>query len=936
MRRKWFILVLSLCCVLALSATALAQTQGTIRGRVEDADGTPLPGVVVTVASPALIEGSRSMTTGINGTFNFAGLAIGDYTVSVDLQGFRQLTQEDIRVGLNQASTVNFTMQLTGVEETITVTGQAPVVDITSSSLSTNFNEDILEAVPTTRNFYDMIQAAPGMSNSWKQGTSDRTVAFGSNQQSNAWHVDGINNTAPETGSSWVDVNPDAIAEIQVIGVGVPAEFGNMTGGAFNIITKTGGNQFHGTGSYYGQYDSLTGTNVRLTDSDFPVFERVKYREFTGTFGGPIARDKLWFFASARSKRESLAEPRDDPSAAGLVVNDSYDLKLSTRFGNNSFLDLTGHYDNWDFPPNPDEFTAASATTGEQGTTPSWSAKYRQIFNESTFMEVKYGGWWADDFHLSRTGSLDPAFIDYTPPGGGPTTFAGGAWWPWKYITWHQQFSADVSSYAQDFMGGDHDFKFGVQYSYGSYDTKVAAGATGTYYYHYYGYYYQGVNDPYAYGGDNRAIGAFLDDSFTVSDKLTLNIGARIDSQVGDIPDYHRLATTGAVGDWEDTDQVIPGHRVVDWVTFSPRLGFAWLPTEGAQTVVRGAFGIYYDQNVGGNWDAPPVDPPPYQLYWLPNYTFANGDISDRELIFEALGSEKGFDDDLKAPRALQYTLGVEHQLHRDYSVGVQGVYKSTKNLVGWEWTGGVWDQVPYTDPFSGNQYTLWSLVENPLLFKGNQPGANPTGVTDPYWQKYWGLILTFNKRMSDNWSMQASYTLSKSWGLIPRMLTDSQFNPFYGSGDGSDPNNLINANQRLQADRPHMFRLAGTVRLPGDIDFSGVINIQSGRAYNRQIRVGGLGQGTVRVIMDPAGTDSSAAQFGNLRYPTEKRVDLSFAKILNVGDLDIKLDAQVFNVLNEGTYTLNETLILQPGDEFVRGDYFWPRRLMIRAGFAF
>ena len=131
------------------------------------------------------------------------------------------------------------------------------------------------------------------------------------------------------------------------------------------------------------------------------------------------------------------------------------------------------------------------------------------------------------------------------------------------------------------------------------------------------------------------------------------------------------------------------------------------------------------------------------------------------------------------------------------------------------------------------------------------------------------------------------------------------------------------------------MFRVAGTVLLPGDFGFSGVINIQSGRAYNRQIRVGGLGQGTSRVIMDPAGSDSSA--FGKLRYPAEKRVDLSLSKRFDLGsNFQFKVDAQVFNLLNEGTHTLNESLILQPGDTFLPADFVWPRRLMLRLGFQF
>jgi hypothetical protein len=130
------------------------------------------------------------------------------------------------------------------------------------------------------------------------------------------------------------------------------------------------------------------------------------------------------------------------------------------------------------------------------------------------------------------------------------------------------------------------------------------------------------------------------------------------------------------------------------------------------------------------------------------------------------------------------------------------------------------------------------------------------------------------------------------------------------------------------------MFRFQWTALLPWDIDLNGVVNIQSGRPYNRQIRVGGLGQGTVTVIMTPAGEVDPA--FGRLRYPVENRVDVGIGKRFWAGNVQFKIDAQVFNLLNEDTSTLMETLRLQAGDQFLPTDFFWPRRLQLRLGLDF
>lgn len=956
MRVRTSVLFTVLLLVVALAAPLEAQqTTGTLRGRIADPDGQPLPGVTVTVSGPALIGGSRDTVTGVSGGYNFASLPPGTYTIRAELSGFRTYVQEGLRVSLGTAITVDATLELSTVEETITVTGQAPVVDTTSSTLSSNFDAEFIEDLPTYRNFYDMIQQAPGMSSSYNPGGGDRTVAFGSNQQSNNWQVDGIEQTAPETGSSWADTNPDAIQEIQVLGVGAPAEYGNVTGAVFNVVTKRGGNEFHGTASAYYQGDGLTGTNVTLPGEAYPSFERIKYNEFTGTIGGPLKKDAVWFYANGRYRRDEFAEPRNDPDFQKPYKNDIVDLKLSSRLGENHDLDLKVAMNWWDSPYYVGPNIAPESSSGERGTTPQWGVNYRGVLSDTTFVQARYAGWKGTDFFDSATGSTLPAIFDATPAQGGPATESQGVMWPWSYDTWTHQASADMSTYAQDFLAGDHDFKFGVQYSYGGFDTQVSAGPTGTYYYLYtyrynyngnvydYPYWYQVVQNPFVYGGRNTNFAAFVDDSWTVSDNLTINVGARLDYIKGAFPEYPELAPTGYPADgrepvWDETGVTFPSRTVLDTTVISPRLGFAWTPTDSGRTVVRGSWGIYRDGNVGGNWNYPPPGVTPYQWFYMPNYPSFDG----AELVFEDLPENARFADNLKIPTTNQYSIGIEHELVQDLSIGAQYVYKDGKDLIGWNISGGTWNPVEYTDPFSGQTYTLLERVDSPILSKGNGPGFTAAGQIDQYWQKYSGVVFTLRKRFSNNWSMQASYTYSKSWGLIPRMLSQVQFNPFYGSAEGNNPNNYINAEQRLQGDRPHMFRVQGNVSLPANFELSGIINMQSGRPFNRQIRVPGslIGDGT-RVIMSPAGEDDPGAAAAGAdsggRLPFNTLVDLAIGWRAHLGgDAWLKLDAQIFNLFNDDSYNFYQTLIIQPGDQFSPDSFQLPRRIMIRAGVMF
>ena len=486
--------------------------------------------------------------------------------------------------------------------------------------------------------------------------------------------------------------------------------------------------------------------------------------------------------------------------------------------------------------------------------------------SQNSIFEARYAGWWGDDIHDSPTGSFEEPFIDYTPPGGGPITYAGGVVYPWDYVTWSQQVNAKVTHYTEDFLNTQQEFKFGVQFARGSALTNVAAGPNSSYTYNDYGYTYRAVQTPYQYGGETTDLGLFVDDAITIGNRATLNLGVRFDFNRGWIPDYKRLApgepSIAVAMNAVETDTVLPGvSDFINWNLVSPRLG-ATVQLDGeGRSIVKGFFGIMYDQNVIGNWDAPAPELPPWQLFLQDPAT------GDFDLIFETTSSDVAFHPNLRPPKSMHYTVGFEQQVGTEMAVGVQYVHKYTDNLIGWEILDGQYAPLPFTDPYTGTEYSLLNEVVKPTLRKGNGPGNFP-GAADTYDQTYDGVAFTWEKRMRDNWSLYGSYTYSNSEGLIPRPWRQSQNNPFYGSTQGQDPNSYLNADQVLQGDRPHMFRLQGVFLLPAEFIISPSINIESGKPFNRQTRgPSDLTQPSPNIILARAGTNDPSVGGDALRH---------------------------------------------------------------------
>ena len=237
--------------LLASGAWAQSKTTAALTGTVTDDSGAAVPGASVEISSPALIGGARSTTTEASGRFRFPEIAPGIYSVSVALDGFQPVRVEGVTLVTGASQDIKVQLNVATVTETLIVTADAATVDTASSATNTNLDSDYLQNLPTGRFQPDVLNLAPGINND---------VAFGSAGSGLAYQLDGVDTSDPEGGTAWSFVNYNIVEEVQLVGLGAPAEYGSFTGVVFNSVTKSGGNQFKGLiDTYY--------SNSNLSDS---------------------------------------------------------------------------------------------------------------------------------------------------------------------------------------------------------------------------------------------------------------------------------------------------------------------------------------------------------------------------------------------------------------------------------------------------------------------------------------------------------------------------------------------------------------------------------------------------------------------------------------------------------------------------------------------
>lgn len=885
---------LTLLALVALAAPAWTQTiTGSISGTVTDEQGGVLPGVSVTLTGKT---GTRSTTTGADGSYRFAGLDPGTFDVRAEVTGFRPLKRENISVSLGKTSPVDFALKVGGMTDTATVIGEAPVVDVTSSATNNQLSQDLLFNMPIRQGLAagTLLNFAPGINSSSAYG--------GDASSANGLLIDGVDTRDPSGGTAWTFYNYNIIEEVDIVGIGAPAEYGAFTGAIVNTITKSGGNRYAGLFDAIWTKSSLASSNITsdITSKNPSLGQTAKIlnqTDITTQLSGPIIKDKLFFFATAQRYHQ-----KQDPTGPRTLRDETsprLNLKLTYQpDSNNSF---TGHlqYDAYNIiGRNGVSALVATDDLTNQEDAPEyvWLAQWRHLFGSKTFSEVKYTGWWG--FY-----DLNPKIKAPNHSDGESGLLSVSQGWFYYADRGRHQVNASVSHYAEGF--GKHDLKFGLELERSK--TRDRYGyINNTYYYDYGGQPYTAYAYSYDINGRNHRESFYAQDSWHIGDRLTFNPGVRVDHLTGGAPGLDAV--------YKNT-------------TIAPRLGFAFDITGDHKTVLKGNYSQYYE---GIFNDIYKLATPGYQprVTWdmsgCPPYG-PSGPTADYRCPL-SLRSETGItnpptttiDPNIKHPRVDEVSLGLERALGNTVRVGVTGIWRDNKNFVGNLLPLARWTPVTITsassDSFSARPVTFYKwanrsasqgtmLITNPDGFQYRDPTGNVLGAVDAR-RRYKGLMFVLSKGYSHRWRGQVSYVYSRAEGTIDN-TSESTFGPtrFYETPTLA----LVNTNGRATNDRPHELKAMLGVQVPVvEIAVNAYWRTLSGRTYTPFQQLSSSQTSFSSYFGSSSGRRPLLDPRGERRLPNENILDLRLEKIFNVGARKdrIAVYADITNVFNKSLIT--------------------------------
>ncbi len=451
-------------CLLACLAAGAAEGQvitGQIVGTVKDLSGAVLPGAAVTVSSPALLGGNATAATTPNGRFRFRELPPGLYAIEIAASGFEPYLEERLRVWVGSTVERRVSLALAGVAEEVTVTGS--LLDTEKVGTSTNYGVEYIDNLPLLRlGIRDFVKMAPGISATRPTHFGNAGSAFGSGVDENLHLIDGADL------GRFSELDPGVIEEVEVLGVGVSAEYGNVPGGVFNVVTRAGGEDWRFAAAYYNQSTSLTSDPIQL-DCRCPDgqtgFERNDYDEITTQAGGPLLADRLWFYGGFRYVRSESSGPGGDPRGRAANTSRQFFAKLSWQITPRLKLVTSFHDERYRIPwsATPDiPFETGVTFSGHRPAVMFANLSY--AVSDRTFLELRVSGMFSQDDTIPNSGYSEPFRFDFSTgvASGGSFMFGG-------FGDTQIPVSAKVTHYAEDFLGGDHDFKFGLQYKHVSY-----------------------------------------------------------------------------------------------------------------------------------------------------------------------------------------------------------------------------------------------------------------------------------------------------------------------------------------------------------------------------------------------------------------------------------------------------------------------------------
>jgi hypothetical protein len=846
--------LITLLAVLLLAWPAAAQEQrGAIEGTVKDASGAVLPGV--TVEAKAENGAAVTTTTDGSGLFRFPSLAPGNYAVTATLQGFASRSVPDLRVGLGTIKKVDFALAVAGVTESVQVTAESPLVDVRQSSRQTNIRAEQVDLLPKGRDFTTLVTQAAGANDESKLGGLS---IDGASAGENRYIIDGVETTMLVSGTSGKNVIADFVEEVQVKSSGYTAEFGGATGGVINVLTKSGTNEWHGNALFNFQGSALEGGRRPTLRSSLTnpanAAEYITYPEDDETriepgfaLGGPIVRNRAWFFgayqpALTTNKRSVSPATAANPDAG--TFNEDQKLQVQYATGNltaqmnDSLRGRLAFNNSWarteGLLPALAGSDAADTNYGKTSTFPNWSlsGNLDWVASPNLFFGVRGGYYFSDNYDTNVTEEVRYTFTRGTNIGmpGVPEAFqrsAGFQTTPSNFkVTRDEQtrmyFQADGTVYAN--AAGSHQIKFGFQAD--RLGNNVLQGESRNWVrMHWdlalsgqrgqYGYYQVRSNgvDPkkgFITEGDihMNVLGLFIQDAWTINNKLTLNLGIRTERER--VPTY----TTGA-----DIPEFGVEFDFADKI--APRLGFAYDINGDGRWKAFGSWGVFYDifklQLPRGSFGG---DKWLEYYYTLDTYDWTNlaagancppacagtlirGPIDFRHPSF---GSD-AIDPDLKPMRQQEATVGLEHQLSDLVALGVRYVHKQLDRAI--EDTGSL-------DPQGNEIYIIANPGEGLAAFA--HPGVPyPKAVRD-----YDSVEFSFEKRFANSWFLRSSYLWSRLHGNYSG-LSQSDENGRTSPNVGrvfDYPMMMFEDGGRaafgpLPTDRPHQFKTQFIYQLP-------------------------------------------------------------------------------------------------------------------------
>jgi hypothetical protein len=926
--KRWSNIVWALLATLALATSAFAQgggasSTGSISGEVKDAQGGVLPGVTVTATSPAQI-GSLSAVTNEAGLYRFPAVPPGEYRLGYELSGFQASVRDGIRISLGFNAQVNVTLNVATLQETVTVSGESPVIDTSSTRIQTTYDQQMLSSLPNARDMWSLLATTPSVTlnrvdvGGSTAGTQTTYFAYGYSGQ-NRPLIEGIN-TTEGTSAAGFYLDYGSFDDVFIGAAGNSAEMANP-GVLTQFVGKSGSNRPSVSVYYDYENDTFQSRNL-AADQTIPSPGAViradgnrlaEYKNLNVGIGGPIIKDRMWGHFSYLNQQNSVAAPPAGSFLDGTPFNTklfNYTGKATYQLNQaNKFIGYLQHGTK-EQPNRTDASRVASpvhitADSTVLQSSPSWVYKgeWNGTMGQNTFAEVR-GGQFGYNFGLvSNTGETRYESLNLRQVLGGGRD--------WELRRRRNQFTGALSYFKDQFAGGSHNLKVGLEYM----DEK---GETlwNSYYkdnvVHFVNGSLQGplsATTPVEVRLTNNsdswsALGttsAFITDTWTVN-KLTLNLGARFDRYLVYLPEQQlaagRFVPTALT--FAAIDEIVAFNHIV------PRIGATYDLMGDGKTVLKANWGRFYF-NPGVNLaDAVNVNTGSQYADHVWNdlnndRVFQDGEQGTQLQRFGGVANAS-IDPNLRNSYNDEASFFIERAVITDLGVRAGFVYK--KDNDGWQQVNASRPHsafsIPTTvvDPGADNVYGNADDRAIPAFNLSDTATVanNITRNIDGYEGTFKTLEFSANKRYSNRWSMNTSfsYTWTHQFGNL-------YFNNRFGttvqnfSLFGSYPSNPNEKTENEYTD--WNAKVSGTVDAGWGLRVTPVLKVQSGAPYGRYFtsRVGELNYGTQIILAEPIGTR---------RQDTVAVIDFRIEKQLRFAADRAKfgLFFDLFNAMNSNT----------------------------------